>query len=155
MELKINPSFNIYLAYDETVTIFLDRVSGIEVDPVNVLENNTTGSSFEVLQVKHDFFYSLFDFGSEQEYERFQACLNSNKPVGIFLVPAKDDFFAKIVTKTLTYEAIRKKQYIKAATQLVSSNAELSNATQSNENSETIVNKYQEQLSYSTILHFS
>ncbi len=155
LELKINPSFNIYLAYDETVTIFLDRVSGIEVDPVNVLENNTTGSSFEVLQVKHDFFYSLFDFGSEQEYERFQACLDSNKPVGIFLVPAKDDFFAEIVTKILTYEAIRKKQYIGAATQLVSSNAELSNAMQSNENSETIVNKYQEQLSYSTILHFS
>jgi SpoVK/Ycf46/Vps4 family AAA+-type ATPase len=155
LELKINPSFTIYLSYDETVTIFLDKVSGIEIEPVNSVETNTTGSSFEVLQVKHDFFYYLFDFGSEQEYERFQACLDSNKPVGIFLVPAKDDFFAEIVTKILTYEAIRKKQYIGAATSLVTSSAELGNVIQSNENPEASIGKYQEQLSYSTILHFS
>ncbi|MCY7360886.1 MAG: ATP-binding protein, partial [Ignavibacteria bacterium] len=156
LELKINPTFNTYLSYDETVTLFLDRVTGIEIEPANVLETSNNTNLFDAVQVKHDFFYYLFDFGSEQEYERFQACLDSNRPLGVFLVPAKDDFFAEIVMKILTYEAIRKKQYIGATAHLVTSNAELGSTMQNNENSENVVNnKYQEQLSSSTILHFS
>ncbi|BCL40215.1 hypothetical protein NSMS1_66620 (plasmid) [Nostoc sp. MS1] len=66
----------------------------------------------KLLKVKHDLFYYLFDFDSEQEYENFQACLDSNKPVGLFLIPSQVDFFSDVVAKILTYELIRKKQYI-------------------------------------------
>jgi hypothetical protein len=47
----------------------------------------------------------------DREYEHFQSCLDSNQPMGIFLVPQAVDFFSDIVVKILNYELIRKFQY--------------------------------------------
>ncbi|MEH1827522.1 MAG: ATP-binding protein [Nostoc sp.] len=83
------------------------------VEPTNeVAEPQSISAKLkEAVSVKHDFFYYLFDFGSEQEYERFQACLDSQQPVGIFLIPQVEDFFCDIVVKIFNYELIRKSQY--------------------------------------------
>ncbi len=153
--LKIEPEFDIYLHCDQKVSIYLNKASTIKVNPTSMVVEKAGIYSFETLQVEHDFFFYLFDFGSNQEYEMFQACLDSNKPIGIFLVPAKEDFFSDVVAKILTYEAIRKKQYKGVTAQLITSHAEFGNSTQLNEGPEAAAIKYQEQLSSSTILHFS
>lgn len=61
--------------------------------------------------VPDDFLKYLFEFESEQEYERFQASLDSYAPIGLFLIPMKDDFFSEIMERILSYEIVRKRQY--------------------------------------------
>ncbi|MEH2238387.1 ATP-binding protein [Nostoc sp.] len=97
-----------YIPLDTKIAI---SIKGVE--PINqVAESELISAKLrEVISVKHDFFYYLFDFGSEQEYERFQACLDSHQPVGIFLIPQVEDFFSDIVVKIFNYELIRKYQY--------------------------------------------
>ena len=106
--LFTEPIFDLYVPLDTKLAISIKGVS-----PENQVTNSETilAKLSAAIPVKHDFFYYLFDFGSEQEYERFQACLDSNQPVGIFLIPQIDDFFADIVIKILNYELIRKYQY--------------------------------------------
>ena len=94
----------------------------------NGLVNNTINESKEVieesnviqraddsikpsLKIADDFFKYLFDFGSDQEYERFQASLDSNAPMAIFLIPKKDNFYSSILHRILSFEVIRKRQY--------------------------------------------
>ncbi|OUL22069.1 ATP-binding protein [Nostoc sp. 106C] len=106
--LCTEPKFDLYIPLDTKIAI---SIKGIDF-------KNSVADSQPILAklnaafpVKHDFFYYLFDFGSEQEYERFQACLDSNQPVGLFLIPQLEDFFSNIVVKILNYELIRKYQY--------------------------------------------
>ncbi|MBD2356381.1 ATP-binding protein [Tolypothrix sp. FACHB-123] len=108
LELNTEPVFDLNTPLDTKLAISIKGVT-----PENILANSATilAKLSAALPVKHDFFYYLFDFGSEQEYERFQVCLDSNQPVGIFLIPQKEDFFSDIVGKILNYELIRKYQY--------------------------------------------
>lgn len=108
--LYATPAFDSYLQLDAKVAI---SIKG-DLEPPKERETmpeKTEAKVMEPIHVKHDFFYYLFDFGSEQEYERFQACLDSSQPVGLFLVPLEEDFFSDIVVKVLTYELLRKYQY--------------------------------------------
>ena len=101
--LCTDPVFDLYIPLDTKLAI---SIKGANADLQPILAKFNTP-----FPVKHDFFYYLFDFGSEQEYERFQACLDSNQPVGIFLIPQAEDFFSDVVIKILNYELIRKYQY--------------------------------------------
>ncbi|MHC5851571.1 ATP-binding protein [Nostoc sp.] len=106
--LCANPRLDLHIPLDTKIAI---SIKGVE--PTNeVAESKSISAKLkEAISVKHDFFYYLFDFGSEQEYERFQACLDSHQPVGIFLIPQVEDFFCDIVVKIFNYELIRKSQY--------------------------------------------
>ncbi|MFN6538059.1 MAG: ATP-binding protein [Nostoc sp. EkiNYC01] len=106
--LSANPVLDLHIPLDTKIAI---AVKGVE--PRNQVTDSQLISAKlrQEITVKHDFFYYLFDFGSEQEYERFQACLDSHQPVGIFLIPQVDDFFCDIVVKIFNYELIRKYQY--------------------------------------------
>ncbi|MFN6468169.1 MAG: ATP-binding protein [Nostoc sp. SerVER01] len=106
--LCANPVLDLHIPLDTKIAI---SIKGIE--PINQA-NDSQAISAKLknnISAQHDFFYYLFDFGSEQEYERFQACLDSHQPVGIFLIPQVDDFFCDIVVKIFNYELIRKYQY--------------------------------------------
>ncbi|MDF5708657.1 MAG: ATP-binding protein [Nostoc sp. S4] len=106
--LCANPVLDLHIPLDTKIAISIK-----DVEPLNQVANSQLISAKlrENILVKHDFFYYLFDFGSEQEYERFQACLDSHQPVGIFLIPQVEDFFCDIVVKIFNYELIRKYQY--------------------------------------------
>ncbi|MEH1946242.1 MAG: hypothetical protein V7K77_04660 [Nostoc sp.] len=106
--LCANPRLDLHVPLDTKIAI---SIKGVE--PTNeVTEPQSISAKLkEAISVKHDFFYYLFDFGSEQEYERFQACLDSQQPIGIFLIPQVEDFFCDIVVKIFNYELIRKSQY--------------------------------------------
>ncbi|WP_375494518.1 ATP-binding protein [uncultured Nostoc sp.] len=106
--LCTNPQLNLHVPLDTKIAISIK-----DVEPTSeVAEPQSISAKLkEAISVKHDFFYYLFDFGSEQEYERFQACLDSHQPVGIFLIPQVEDFFCDIVVKIFNYELIRKYQY--------------------------------------------
>ncbi len=86
-------------------------------DGIDNSVNNSNNTSNEVIKnenlilVNHDLFYYLFDFGSEQEYERFQASLDSNQPIALFLIPEDEDFLTDLVFRILSYELVRKYQY--------------------------------------------
>ncbi|MEH1886812.1 ATP-binding protein [Nostoc sp.] len=106
--LCANPPLDLYIPLDTKIAISIKGIA-----PTNQVAESESISvkRQEAISVKHDFFYYLFDFGSEQEYERFQACLDSHQPVGIFLIPQVEDFFSDIVVKIFNYELIRKSQY--------------------------------------------
>ncbi|HLO88928.1 MAG TPA: ATP-binding protein [Nostocaceae cyanobacterium] len=108
--LYINPAFDLYVPLDTKIAIAIKGTSPQQPQKTANSQPNFAKLR-EPISVKHDFFYYLFDFGSEQEYERFQACLDANQPVGIFLIPQVEDFFSDIVVKILSYELIRKYQY--------------------------------------------
>jgi AAA+ superfamily predicted ATPase len=110
LELCANPTFDMHTSLDTKIAISIKEAV---VEQSNKIADSELISSKlrEAIPIKHDFFYYLFDFGSEQEYERFQACLDSHQPMGIFLLPQTEDFFSDIVVKILNYELIRKYQY--------------------------------------------
>lgn len=68
--------------------------------------------SNDKLIVPNDFFYELFDFDSYHEYERFQAALDSSSPIGLFVIPEYIDFYGTIVERILSFEIVRKRQYM-------------------------------------------
>jgi hypothetical protein len=72
---------------------------------------NTKKEIESALIIPDDFFKYLFKFESDQEYERFQASLDSNSPIAVFLIPKKEDFYSSIVERVLSFEIIRKRQY--------------------------------------------
>ncbi|MBE9208361.1 ATP-binding protein [Nostoc sp. LEGE 06077] len=115
--LYAEPAFDLYVPLDTKIDISLKDV---EFSQETLASEPISQKLREVIQVKHDFFYYLFDFGSDQEYERFQSCLDSNQPMGIFLIPQDVDFFSDIVVKIFNYELIRKFQY-KGLTEVTSS----------------------------------
>jgi DNA polymerase III delta prime subunit len=149
--LCATPVFDIYLPLDARVSISIKGASTSQTDRVNVPDLSEV-KPLEPIQVKHDFFYYLFDFGSEQEYERFQACLDSNQPVGIFLVPLEEDFFSDIVVKILTYELLRKYQYRSIRADLKTSNLSFDTTIQSDTTSRLDL---QSLLFDSIIFHFA
>lgn len=105
-----NPTFDAYLSVDAKIAISVQGTPKERI--IDTRKDEVSGKNLvDPVQVKHDFFYYLFDFGSQQEYERFQACLDSNQPMGIFLVPNDEDFFSELVVKILGFELIRKYQY--------------------------------------------
>ncbi|AFY45883.1 26S protease regulatory subunit [Nostoc sp. PCC 7107] len=106
--LCADPAFDLYVPLDTKIDISL---KGVELSEEFLSSEVISQKLKETIQVKHDFFYYLFDFGSDQEYERFQSCLDSNQPMGIFLIPQEVDFFSDIVVKIFNYELIRKFQY--------------------------------------------
>jgi AAA+ superfamily predicted ATPase len=106
--LCAEPVFDLYIPLDTKIDISL---KGVEPSEEIFASKKNSQKLSEPIQVKQDFFYYLFDFGSDQEYERFQSCLDSNQPMGIFLIPKTVDFFSDIVVKVLNYELIRKFQY--------------------------------------------
>jgi AAA+ superfamily predicted ATPase len=108
--LCANPAFDLYIPLDTKIAF---SIQGVAEEQSQEVENSEPicQKMREPIAVKHDFFYYLFDFGSEEEYERFQACLDSNQPVGIFLIPQAEDFFSDVAVKIFSYELIRKYQY--------------------------------------------
>jgi SpoVK/Ycf46/Vps4 family AAA+-type ATPase len=106
--LCAEPIFDLYIPLDTKINI---SIKGVEVSEKLSASQPIYQKLRELIKVKHDFFYYLFDFGSDREYEHFQSCLDSNQPMGIFLVPQAVDFFSDIVVKILNYELIRKFQY--------------------------------------------
>ena len=73
--LCATPVFDIYLPLDARVSISIKGASTSQTDRVN-LPDLSEVKPLEPIQVKPDFFYYLFDFGSEQEYERKQQSIN-------------------------------------------------------------------------------
>ncbi|MBD2203005.1 ATP-binding protein [Calothrix sp. FACHB-1219] len=108
LELNTEPIFDLNTPLDTKLAI---SIKGVTPESKSADSAAILAKLSDTIPVKHDFFYYLFDFVSEQEYERFQVCLDSNQPVGIFLIPQKEDFFSDIVVKILNYELIRKYQY--------------------------------------------
>ncbi|WP_223280062.1 hypothetical protein [Nostoc sp. PA-18-2419] len=82
--LCANPILDLHIPLDTKIAI---SIKGVK--PISEIANSQLISAKlrDKISVKHYFFYYLFDFGSEQEYERFQACLDSHQPVGTFLIP--------------------------------------------------------------------
>ncbi|AFZ25113.1 AAA+ family ATPase [Cylindrospermum stagnale PCC 7417] len=151
LRLCANPAFDLYIPLDTKIAISLQGFPGGKSNQVA----NTEPIAKRLRQpiaVKHDFFYYLFDFGSEQEYERFQACLDSNQPVGIFLIPQAEDFFSDIAVKIFSYELIRKYQYRGNSDIPKSSNRKFStNIVESDQGYE---NNQEDSLSDASIFHF-
>ncbi|MHC5596529.1 MAG: hypothetical protein ACYTXC_11350 [Nostoc sp.] len=106
--LCTNPQLDLHIPLETKIAI---SIKGVETKNQVAESQSISAKLKEAISVKHDFFYYLFDFGSEQEYERFQACLDSHQPVGIFLIPQVEDFLCDIVVKIFNYELIRKYQY--------------------------------------------
>lgn len=107
-KLGINTDQNLDLSIPQDALISF-TLNGVEEDESNYPQKEN--SVQEVFHINEDFLNYLFDFGSSEEYERFQACLHNNKPMGIFLVPENTDFFSDILEKVLVYEIIRRRQY--------------------------------------------
>ncbi|HLP88175.1 MAG TPA: ATP-binding protein [Nostocaceae cyanobacterium] len=108
--LCVNPAFDLYVPLETKIEVTI-KENSLKSPQTTITSAPISPKIREPIPVKHDFFYYLFDFGSQQEYERFQACLDANQPVGIFLIPQVEDFFSDIVVKILSYELIRKYQY--------------------------------------------
>jgi ATP-dependent 26S proteasome regulatory subunit len=104
------PYFSIDLPLDSRIYITLKNNVDNQTNPPTS-RSSTTDEKKEVISVKHDLFYYLFDFGSEYEYERFQASLDSNQPIALFLIPKDEDFLIDLVFRILSYELLRKSQY--------------------------------------------
>jgi ATP-dependent 26S proteasome regulatory subunit len=112
--LNVRPAVDMSIPLDTKVLISIkDKLNNtIKNGPPTQDKYKPSDSSLtEPIQVKYDFLSYLFDVGSEQECERLQACLDSNQPIGIFLVPLEEDFFSEVVIKVLNYELVRKYQY--------------------------------------------
>ncbi|WP_008309437.1 hypothetical protein [Leptolyngbya sp. PCC 6406] len=113
LQLSVNPSIDMSIDFDRRISISLkNKAVKTEQNNSSVRNKSLDLNAISSIQVKCDFLSHLFDLGSEQEYERLQACLDSNQPIGIFFVPLEDDFFSEVVIKVLNYELIRKYQYL-------------------------------------------
>lgn len=111
--LKSNPTVDMSIPLDTRVSISLkNKLSNAIKDQISTQDQPLNSDSTETLNVKYDFLSYLFDVGSYEEYERLQACLDSNQPIGIFLVPLEEDFFSEVIIKILSYELVRKYQYV-------------------------------------------
>lgn len=108
--LHAAPYFSVDLPLDSRIYITLkDDSRNQKNSSVKTVEKAKKEN--DIISVKHDLFYYLFDFGSEHEYERFEASLDSNQPIALFLLPEADDFLTDLVFRILSYELIRKYQY--------------------------------------------
>ena len=113
LELNTKPVVDMTIALDTRVSISLkNRLGNATENQVSIQDQPLDSGATETLQVKYDFLSYLFDVGSHEEYEQLQACLDSNQPIGIFLVPLEEDFFSEVVVKILSYELVRKYQYV-------------------------------------------
>lgn len=143
--LCTTPAFDMYIPFDARISI---SIKGVFVPQPN---EPMSEKLREPILVKDDFFHYLFDFGSKQEYEQFQACLDSTQPVGLFIVPQQEDFFSDLVVKLLNYELIRKYQYRGENNITESSNMEFSTTRNSDYD-----NYLEQQKAVSTsIFHFN
>jgi GTPase SAR1 family protein len=116
--LTCDPQFSLTIPYDAWLSISLKSLPGEESPQEEVKMPDEQPGSVNLaeetkmrISVPEDFFFQLFDFGSHQEFQRFQACLDSNVPIGIFLIPKANDFFSDLVEKILLYEIVRRRQY--------------------------------------------
>jgi ATP-dependent 26S proteasome regulatory subunit len=113
LELSVKPAVDMTISLDTRVSISLkNRLGSAIKNQVSIQDQSLDSGVTETLQVKCDFLSYLFDVGSHEKYEQLQACLDSNQPVGIFLVPLEEDFFSEVVVKILSYELVRKYQYV-------------------------------------------
>lgn len=113
LDLSASPVIDMSISLDTRVSIFLKESSAKTTkDRVPVQGYLSDSYLTSSIQVNYDFLSYLFDVGSKQEHERLQACLDSNQPIGIFLVPLEEDFFSEVVVKVLSYELVRKYQYV-------------------------------------------
>jgi len=103
-EINSNLSTNVW------ITFSLQNKSEIKENSKKeeVITKPTENKSIDV---PDDFFYNLFEFENNYDYERFQASLDSSSPMGLFIVPKKNDFYSSIIERVLSYEIIRKRQY--------------------------------------------
>ncbi|WP_427160126.1 ATP-binding protein [Aliinostoc sp. HNIBRCY26] len=147
--LCTEPGFDLYIPLDTKINISL---KGVAISEELLTTQPIAQKLKELIQVKHDFFYYLFDFGSDQEYERFQSCLDSNQPMGIFLIPQAGDFFSDIVVKVLNYELIRKFQYQGSSEIPVASVRQFSNNIIDSDDSDE--NDKKDSLQGANIFHF-
>jgi len=104
------PYFSVDLPLDSRIYVTLQDNVGKQTDNPEQ-DSSKPDKENKIISVKHDLFYYLFDFGSEYEYERFQASLDSNQPIALFLIPEDEDFLTDLVFRILSYELIRKYQY--------------------------------------------
>lgn len=93
------------------LTAELPTDSWINFTLMNDETENLPANIPEALPVVDDFFKYLFDFGSPQEYQRFQAALDSFSPVALFIIPQEDNFYTDVIEKILSFELLRKRQY--------------------------------------------
>lgn len=112
----------------------IDNAKTTEAYNQELPSNQVKDSEASVISIPDDFFKYLFDFGSEHEYERFQSCLDSEFPIGIFLCPKKKDFFSEIVERLLSLEILRKHQYRNIQDNLRSIKLSLQNSVEDSEN---------------------
>ncbi len=97
-------------------------------------EEEALSLTHHYFDVPDDFINYLFEFGSEEEYERFQASLDSYSPVGLFLLPLKEDFYSDVLERILSFEIVRKRQYQGDSRVGDISHLELSKFTESDQN---------------------
>ena len=164
--LVTEPIFDPYLGLDDRISFSLKLSNGSRVSTIseeNSLSEEDThainnrknqditeghkleSSEIDTISISHDIFYYLFDWHSKEEYERFQACLDSNNPIAIFLLPLEEDFFSDIIEKILVYELIRKKQYAGKHIELSSTRLDIQRESDSEAGTQTI---------YGDITHF-
>ena len=106
-----SPVLDHKLPFDTYITFqYQNTVTPIIEAPVT--EASTKTDAVSKIVVPDDLFLNLFDFDSNNEYERFQAALDSYLPVGIVLLPQKEDFFSRLVEQVLSLEATKKRDYI-------------------------------------------
>lgn len=116
---KIKSDRELELGMSNRLIIHFSLKTSIRQKAIKVLKNDLAEKKETIKQkninqqllVPDDFLFHLFDFESELEYERFQACLDSNQPIGVFLIPKGNDFFSSIIEKVFSLEVLRKRQY--------------------------------------------
>lgn len=107
-DIQFTPFFSKHTSHKRIISFSLQSQQNSKSAKPSVFPSFTKEQHFDL---PDDFMKYLFDFGSEQEYERFQACLDSNTPVGIFLIPMKEDFYSEVLERILSFEITRKRQY--------------------------------------------
>jgi hypothetical protein len=64
-----------------------------------------------LITVPDDLFLNLFDFGTKENYEKFQAYMDTTGIIALFLLPVKENFLSELINKILIREVERSNIY--------------------------------------------
>lgn len=108
-EILTDREINSNLSNNVWITFSINNNSTIPIEKNKTLKS--LQKAIKSFDVPDDFFFNLFEFENNYDYERFQASLDSSSPMGLFIIPQKEDFYSTIIERVLSYEIIRKRQY--------------------------------------------
>jgi hypothetical protein len=67
-------------------------------------ENSEDINKEHLISVPDNLFLQLFDFGTKENYEKFQAYMDTNGLIALFLLPAKENFLSDLINRILIRE---------------------------------------------------